>query len=170
LGLALNVFANILLIIRFSSRKPWWTRNSTRLSLLFWLGKTIIALVNLILFGILTRNGEGYQYSEGFWCAVISVIDAGIITVALLFHYFFAFGKKMEDTEEVRLEGRKFMLSVTFFMGILAIQSLVFCKLEDWLYSDAICKLIQHLSIRQLMKHRFLSVSRWIPNHALRSS
>ncbi|WRT67322.1 uncharacterized protein IL334_004292 [Kwoniella shivajii] len=138
IGLALNILANILLIVRFSSKSPWWWRHSTRWSLIFWVGKTIVAVVNLIIFGILSRNEAGYSYLEGFWCAVISVIDAGIISITLLFHYFFAFGKEEHDQSDIRSEGRRFMLSVTTFISILAVQSLVFAKIEGWSYSDGI--------------------------------
>ncbi|WWC89755.1 uncharacterized protein L201_004681 [Kwoniella dendrophila CBS 6074] len=154
IGLALNIIANILLVMRFSAKSTWWWKHSTRWSLLCWLGKTIVAAINLIIFGILSRNGQGYTYLEGFWCAVLSLIDAGIISITLLFHYFFAFSKEIEDKErqvkqgkqgkgndqnEIRSEGRRFMLSVTTFISILAIQSLVFSKIEnDWSYSDGI--------------------------------
>lgn len=96
-----------------------------------------MAVINLIIFGILTRNSPGYSYVEGFWCAVVSVIDSGIISFTLLIHYFFAFGRQ-EDSMEVRREGKRFMLSVTLFISILAIQSLAFSKIEKWAYSDAI--------------------------------
>ncbi|ORY28329.1 hypothetical protein BCR39DRAFT_535524 [Naematelia encephala] len=143
LGLGVNILANALLLVRFMSRESFWIRQSTRLSLLFWVVKTVVAAVNLIIFGILTRNGNGYTYAEGFWCAVVSIIDSGIISIALLFHYFLAFGRENHDTNEVRLEGRKFMLSVTWFLVILAFQSLAFCKIEHWAYSDAIYFSIQ---------------------------
>ncbi|CAD6573140.1 MAG: hypothetical protein TREMPRED_000733 [Tremellales sp. Tagirdzhanova-0007] len=137
-SLSFNIFANILLIIRFSAKSTFWWRHSTRWSLLMWLAKTTVALVNLSLFGILTRNGDGYSFSDGFWCAVISVIDAGIICITLLVHYFLAFGREDENAREVRNEGRRFMLSVTIFISILALQSLAFCKIESWAYSDSI--------------------------------
>jgi hypothetical protein len=38
----------------------------------------------------------------------------------------------------VRLEGKKFMLSVTFLLVIIGFQSLAYSQLEGWLYSDAI--------------------------------
>ncbi|EIW70019.1 hypothetical protein TREMEDRAFT_30177 [Tremella mesenterica DSM 1558] len=137
-GLALNVFANAFLILRFSSSRTWWWHHATQWSLMNWILKVIVAAINLILFGIVTRNSAGYQFAEGFWCAVVSIIDAGIISIALIVHYFFAFGKSSEDTSEVRSEGKRFMISVTIFLGILALQSLVFCKIEHWAYSDSI--------------------------------
>ncbi|KAK4687044.1 hypothetical protein P7C73_g3079, partial [Tremellales sp. Uapishka_1] len=149
LGLCLNVLANALLIVRFSAKKAKWWRMATRLSLIFWIAKTIIAVVNLIIFGVTTRNTPGYQYVEGFWCAVVSVIGSGIITLTLLWHYFFAFepelkaGDDDDGASQIRRQGSKFMLSVTFLMAILAIQSLVFCKIEAWAYSDAIYFSIQ---------------------------
>jgi potassium channel subfamily K len=91
---------------------------------------------------------------------VISIIGSGIITFALAFHYVFAFGKKGEDTAEVRSEGRKFMLSVTAFFAILAVQALVFCKIETWLYSDAICEYVSRSErTAMLIYPRFLRVS-----------
>ncbi|WWD01178.1 hypothetical protein V866_008118 [Kwoniella sp. B9012] len=137
-GLALNIIANILLVMRFSAKSKWWWKHSTRWSLICWLGKTVVAAINLIIFGILARNSEGWTYLEGFWCAVISIIDAGIISITLLFHYFFAFGKEQQDQSDIRSEGRRFMLSVTAFISILAVQSLVFSRIEHWSYSDGI--------------------------------
>ncbi|OCF71649.1 hypothetical protein I204_07709 [Kwoniella mangroviensis CBS 8886] len=137
-GLALNIVANILLVMRFSAKSKWWWKHSTRWSLICWLGKTIVAVINLIIFGILTRNSEGWAYLEGFWCAIISIIDAGIISITLLFHYFFAFGYEQQDQSDIRSEGRRFMLSVTAFISILAFQSLVFSRIEHWSYSDGI--------------------------------
>ncbi|WVQ98939.1 hypothetical protein IAU59_006071 [Kwoniella sp. CBS 9459] len=138
IGLALNVLANVLLVVRFSSKTTFWWRHATRWSLISWIGKTVVAGVNLIIFGILTRNAAGYQYREGFWCAVISIITAGIISITLTFHYFFAFKREKHDSSDIRSEGKKFMLSVTTFISILAIQSLVFSQIEGWLYSDGI--------------------------------
>ena len=43
LGLALNVAANLLLLVRFSVTSHW--RTATRVSLLCWLLKTLIAIV-----------------------------------------------------------------------------------------------------------------------------
>jgi hypothetical protein len=43
-------------------------------------------MVNLIVFGALSRNSPGYSYLEGFWCAVVSVIVSGTIAVFLIFH------------------------------------------------------------------------------------
>ncbi|WVF71970.1 hypothetical protein IAT40_006780 [Kwoniella sp. CBS 6097] len=138
IGLALNILANALLVLRFSSKTTFWWRHATRWSLISWIGKTVVAGINLIIFGILTRNGGGYQYIEGFWCAVISIIIAGIISITLTFHYFFAFKTEKHDSSDIRSEGKKFMLSVTAFISILAIQSLVFSQIEGWLYSDGI--------------------------------
>ncbi|WWD16124.1 hypothetical protein CI109_100549 [Kwoniella shandongensis] len=138
IGLALNVIANVLLVVRFSSKAPFWVNHSTKWSLLFWILKTVVAVANLITFGILSRNQPAYSYSEGFWCAVVSVIVAGIISITLTLHYFEAFGSDKHDTSDVRAEGKKFILSVQLFMAILSIQSLVFCKIENWTYADGI--------------------------------
>lgn len=142
-GLALNVVANILLVIRFSSKAPFWVDHSTKWSLYCWLGKTVIAAINLILFGILTRNEAGYQYLEGFWCAIVSFIGSSLISFTLLFHYFLAFGHSKSDNSDMRSEGRRFMLSVTAFVAILAVQSFVFSKIEHWDYVSGIYMSVQ---------------------------
>ncbi|OXC65870.1 potassium channel protein [Cryptococcus neoformans] len=142
-GLALNVVANILLVIRFSSKAPFWVNHSTKWSLYCWLGKTVVAAINLILFGILTRNEAGYRYLEGFWCAIVSFIGSSLISLTLLFHYFLAFGHSKSDNSDMRSEGRRFMLSVTAFVAILAVQSLVFSKIEGWDYVTGIYMSVQ---------------------------
>jgi potassium channel subfamily K len=74
---------------------------------------------------------------------VVSVCVAGLITLALIVHFCFAFNKSDEDTIAVRLSGRKFMLSVTAFMSIIALQALAFSRIENWSYSDGIYFSIQ---------------------------
>ena len=138
ISLIFNAFANIFLVVRFSAKAPFWWQHATRWSLIMWLAKTAVAAANLIAFGVLRRNGEGYKYDEGFWCAVVSIIAAGVICIALLLHYFMSFGDGSEDSQEVRKEGKRFMLSFTTFIAVMAVQSLVFCKVEHWAYSDAI--------------------------------
>jgi potassium channel subfamily K len=137
-GLGLNVLANLLLLFRFSASTSAYTSIATLISLLSWIGKTAVAAVNLILFGILTRNGPGYSFAEGFWCAVVSIIDAGIISCLLLLHYFYAFRHKSDTEFDLRMQGRQFMLSVTAFVFILAIQALAFNQIEGWSYLDSI--------------------------------
>lgn len=68
---------------------------------------------------------------------------AGIISIALLLHFFLAFNKPEEDTDAVRKSGRSFMLSVTFFISVIALQALVFSRLEHWSYADGIYFSIQ---------------------------
>lgn len=109
-----------------------------RLSLLCWITKTILAIVNLLVFGAGQRNGPGYSYDQGFWCAVVSCIISGCISFCLLVHYLLVFGKPEWDKEEIRLEGRKFMLSVTTFIGLIGIQAMVFNFIEEWGYLNAI--------------------------------
>lgn len=143
LGLAFNVIANALLIIRFSSKTTLWVRISVPLSLAGWLLKTALAAINLIVFGATRRNGTGYTYSEAFWCAIVSFIVAVVITFCLLVHFWVIYRdrrnpNKDAEAKAVRAEGKKFMLSVTAFLFILGIQSLVFSRIEQWQYSNAI--------------------------------
>jgi potassium channel subfamily K len=43
-----------------------------------------------------------------------------------------------DDETEFRLQGRRFMLSVTFFLVVIGFQAFAYSRLEGWLYSDAI--------------------------------
>ena len=119
---------------------------ATRLSLLSWLGTTIVGITNLIIFGALTRNSQGHEYSEGFWSAVVSLADAGVISIALLIHYFGAFGDEdyaNSEEVEIRMQGRQFMLSFTAFIIIIGFQALAFSQLEGWNYLNSIYFSIQ---------------------------
>ncbi|KAL1411067.1 Potassium channel [Vanrija albida] len=137
-GLFFNVLANVLLIVRFSATKKSFWRWGVKLSLACWIIKTTFAVVNLLVFGAGKRNGPGFQYDQGFWCAVVSCIISGIIAVCLLLHYVLVFGRPEYDLEEIRLQGRKFMLSVTTFIGLIGIQALVFNFIEGWGYLNSI--------------------------------
>jgi potassium channel subfamily K len=93
------------------------------------------------LFGSRIHRTSDYEFTEGFWCAVVFVVDTGIICIALVFQYVFDFsfgGTDQNEETEVRLEGRQFMLSVTLFLIIIGFQWLAYSKLEGWFYSDAI--------------------------------
>jgi potassium channel subfamily K len=151
----LNVLANVLIILRFSSAKHW--RLATSLSTFCWMGKFLVHTVNLALFGASVPKDPAYQLTEGFWCSVVTVVIVAVICIALLFYYIFAFsfGKaEQEEETEVRLEGKRFMLSVTIFLVIIGFQSLAYSQLEGWLYSDAIYFSVQWPVLEPL----FLSV------------
>ncbi|KIM79102.1 hypothetical protein PILCRDRAFT_567574 [Piloderma croceum F 1598] len=137
-GLVFNLLANALLVLRFSATAKSW-HLATVISLVCWFLKTLIAVTNLVVFGVFSRNSPGFTYEEGFWCAVVSVIGSGIISLLLLFHYIFQ-GKYSSDEESkrIRISGRHFMLSIISLTSLLALQSLIFCMVENWTYLDAI--------------------------------
>lgn len=115
-----------------------------RLSLLFWFGKSIIALINVFYYGISQNPRPGYAPTEGFWCAVVSAIMASIIAICLLLNYSLALGKiDKADGESLRVTGRKFLFSVTFFMFLLGMQGLAYARLEHWSFLDAVYFSIQ---------------------------
>ncbi|KZT43256.1 voltage-gated potassium channel [Sistotremastrum suecicum HHB10207 ss-3] len=140
-GLAFNVVANGLLIVRFSSRYYLW-KITTRVSLLCWAIKVIVALINLSVFGSRSKRGDGFTYLEAFWCAVVSVILSGFITIALLIHWIVAFHPSQKEervtSSEVRITGRHFMLQVTWLVSAIGLGALIFSRIEDWLYFDGI--------------------------------
>ncbi|KAF7971393.1 hypothetical protein HWV62_21228 [Athelia sp. TMB] len=137
-GLAFNLTANALLVARFSAEGKYW-HLATQMSLGCWIVKTILAVSNLVVFGIFSRNGDGFHYEEGFWCAVVSVIGSGIISLLLLFHYIFDGNfTSDEESKKIRISGRHFMLSIISLISLLAIEALIFSKIEDWQYLDGI--------------------------------
>ncbi|RSH91590.1 hypothetical protein EHS25_008959 [Saitozyma podzolica] len=145
-GLVLNILANALLVIRFSSSKEKRWRRATSWSTLCWLGALIVEIINIALFGPHVHRTPDYEPTEGFWCAVVSLMDAGVICIALVLHYAFdfSFGTIDDDDEtELRLQGRKFILSVTFFLLVIGFQAFAYSRLEGWLYSDSIYFSIQ---------------------------
>jgi potassium channel subfamily K len=96
------------------------------------------------------QKGSGVRYVSllPVWSAtdkqVVSVCVAGIISLALLVHFCFAFNNpSSSEPSSVRSSGRKFMLSVTAFLSIIALQALVFSRLEHWAYADGIYFSIQ---------------------------
>jgi potassium channel subfamily K len=144
--LVLNILANALLVIRFSSSKEKRWRRATSWSTLCWLGALIVEIINIALFGPHVHRTPDYEPTEGFWCAVVSLMDAGVICIALVLHYAFdfSFGTIDDDDEtELRLQGRKFILSVTFFLLVIGFQAFAYSRLEGWLYSDSIYFSIQ---------------------------
>jgi hypothetical protein len=69
------------------------------------------------------------------------VIGSGNISLLLLFHYIFQ-GEYSSDEESkrIRISGRHFMLSIISLTSLLALESLIFCMVENWTYLDAICE------------------------------
>lgn len=143
-SLGLNILAMFLLLLRFSSSKGVWQR-AADLSVVFWLLKTVVALCNLFIFGAVIPRPPGSEFSEGFWCAVMSVIIAGSITFALFLHYLLCLITPLsaETGQDLRLTGRKFLVSVTAFTILIGLEALAFSQLESWRYLDAIYFSIQ---------------------------
>ncbi|KAL5534612.1 hypothetical protein ACEPAG_1075 [Sanghuangporus baumii] len=141
-GLAFNVLANWLLLLRFSVSDGLW-RYSTRVSLGCWVVKLVIAFGNILSYGIISRNIPGISYGEGFWCALFSLVLVFIIFALLLSHYLLhVHGKSHQSTSEnqvrVRIAGRHFMLENTLFVLTIGLLALFMSQVEDWTYLQAI--------------------------------
>ncbi|OCB89408.1 voltage-gated potassium channel [Sanghuangporus baumii] len=96
-GLAFNVLANWLLLLRFSVSDGLW-RYSTRTHACDEL-QLGIAFGNVLAYGILSRNIAGISYGEGFW--LFSLVLAFIIFALLLSHYLLHVrGKSHQSTSE----------------------------------------------------------------------
>ncbi|KAF8594433.1 voltage-gated potassium channel [Ceratobasidium sp. AG-I] len=147
LSLGFSVIANALLVVRFSLRGANW-RIATRISIVCWIVKVVTAIVNLVVFGALTRNQPGFSYGEGFWSAVISLLAAGIILALLLLHWVVEFKAKPSENAgpetpahtklQIRVAGRHFMLQNTMLISLIAFTALIYSKIEGWTYLQGI--------------------------------
>ena len=121
LSLAFNIFANALLVLRFSV-----TQKHARLvnggSVLCWIIKVTIALVNLAVFGALKHNQPTYHYSEGFFSAMISVIISGLITLLLIAHWMIRFRTPTAEEEETRVAAQSAIVGIMCLVAILAVE------------------------------------------------
>ncbi|KAF8511619.1 voltage-gated potassium channel [Hysterangium stoloniferum] len=140
-GLLFNVIANALLIVRFSTGASarWW-RVATRLSLVSWICKVVIALINVVVYGTGLRP-HSIRW-EGLWCAIVSLVLCGVITALLIFHWILEprIGRKepTEDQLSIRVAGRLFMMNVIFFVIDVALLALLSSKVEHWTYFQGI--------------------------------
>ncbi|KAF8321589.1 voltage-gated potassium channel [Clavulina sp. PMI_390] len=141
LSLSLTILANALLVYRFSSVATRW-RVSMRLSVVLWAMKVGVSLANVIMFGALKRNSQGWHYGEGFWCAVMSTIIGGIVFVLLLLHWAIEMDEsrvpKTTLQQTVRVTGRHFMLQTTLYVATVAIMALAFSQIEEWSYLQGV--------------------------------
>lgn len=97
-----------------------------------WVFKSIIAILNLGLYGAGTRNNVGYDYSDGFWCAVFSCLIAGFISVFLLFSALVQDEDHTSDSEDIRVQARHFLVTELAFFLFLALEGLILSRLEEW--------------------------------------
>ncbi|QRV84630.1 ion channel protein [Ceratobasidium sp. AG-Ba] len=141
-----SLIANVLLVVRFSLSGSRW-RIATRISVLCWFVKVITGVVNLIVFGALTRNQPSFSYAEGFWSAVISVIASGIVLFLLLLHWAVDFQNHKASKKaglktpahtklQIRVAGRHFMLQNTMLIALIGLTALIFSKIENWSYIE----------------------------------
>lgn len=100
----------------------------------FWI-KTVVEIVNLSIFGRHNVAADAV-YGEGFWCAVFSCGLSGIVAVLLLWHFVIQRKKDLEDSIKIRVDGRHFILSVSSFVAVIALQALLFSRIEKWSYFD----------------------------------
>lgn len=73
--------------------------------------QSIIATVNLAVYGHSYEGLSGYTYTSAFWCGVISCVLAGVIATTLVLYVIVAGMAHRTDTEETRIQGRHFMVS-----------------------------------------------------------
>ncbi len=137
-SLALTVLATVTLFMRFSKAQVRW-RLLTTISTVVWTIDTIIQIVNLAVFsGDTDATDAGYGYLEGFWCAIWAVILSGTTASFLIFHLMVEIGRPPEDDPQVRMTGANFLRNITALIAVVALEALIFSRVEDWEYFDAI--------------------------------
>ncbi|CAE6533692.1 unnamed protein product [Rhizoctonia solani] len=143
LSLGFSLIANALLVVRFSLQGKKLIV-ATQISVVCWVVKVVTGIVNLVVFGALTRNQPQFLYAEGFWAAVISVIASGFILALLLLHWVFDFKRDRSENGQsptpahtklqIRVVGRHFMLQNTMLIALIALTALIFSRIEGWTY------------------------------------
>ncbi|CAE6447781.1 unnamed protein product [Rhizoctonia solani] len=143
LSLGFSLVANALLVIRFSL-KGTRLQTATKVSVACWIVKVVTAIINLVVFGALTRNQPQFSYAEGFWSAVVSLIASGIILALLLLHWALVFKRNAPQGDQpstpghtklqIRVAGRHFMLQNTMLITLIALTALIFSRIEEWTY------------------------------------
>ncbi|KZT57304.1 voltage-gated potassium channel [Calocera cornea HHB12733] len=134
-SLGLVLIANALLVLRFSKAQKRW-RIITTISTFVWITTTIIQIVNLVVHSV-TRPA-GLQHAEGFWCAIWSCVLSGSCTLVLLLHFLLQIGRPPSDELQVRLTGAHFMRNILGLVLVLALEAVIFSKIEGWEFFDGV--------------------------------
>jgi potassium channel subfamily K len=130
-GLALEFLGSIALFFRFSKSHKLRKRAAPVSTISFCL-TAILGSVNLIIFGAYRRNTAGYEYQDGFFCAVFSAALSGVIALSLVFHLVYAslIAPHEEGCAESRLQARHFLITEGVFFVTIGIEALVFSRTE----------------------------------------
>lgn len=136
ISLVCSIIANALLVIRFTVHAPKAWRLGIIASTVGWILKTALSMANLIVFGATRQNGPGYSYLAGFWCAIMSAVLSGLVAILLVGHLLS--NERTQAQRPMRLNGRIFIISELTLFGLIALEGLVFSKLEGWSYLDGL--------------------------------
>lgn len=145
MSLACEVFANALLMLRFSSIAVYIT---TAASLALWIAKVAICLGNYVQFIIVhpqpSNLSENWIYLEGFWIGCASMVISTIVIVFLILNLTISpmnrdLGIHEKAVQEQhRLAHRGFMIRVLVLVVSMGLGSLAFSKLEDFSFVTAL--------------------------------
>lgn len=145
LSLACEVFANAVLMLRFSSIAVEVT---TRLSLALWIAKVAICLGNYVQFIIVHPQPhdltENWTYLEGFWIGCASMVISTIVIVFLILNLTISPARRdlglheHAIMEQHRLAHRGFMFRVLILVLAMGFGALAFSKLEDFSFVTAL--------------------------------
>ena len=103
-------------------------------------------------------DNRPFEYNTGFWCAVASAILASLNAVVLVVYAFWLRKTAWKDNRRIQVQGRHFVvcqsgspsipkashakterqLSELFLFWIIAIWALIFSRIENWEYFNAI--------------------------------
>ncbi|BFZ56060.1 Potassium channel [Savitreella phatthalungensis] len=136
--LAFEVFANCVLMLRFYN---FHIQVTTRLSLLFWVAKVILALGNYIQF-VIKYPQRNFIYLEGFWIGVFGVLVSLIVIPFLALNVLVTPPATHHDgsphqrlkLEQDRLQQRTFMMRVVILILSMGFGALFFSKVEGWTF------------------------------------
>lgn len=136
ISLSASILANTSLVVRYTVHAQRFWHSAIIISTYGWIFKVLVGVSNLVAFGALRRNGPEYTYVEGFWCAIMSLSLSVFVAFQLFFHLAFGPGGGCSNT--IHWQARTLIISEIAIVGLLAIQALLFSKIEGWLYLDGL--------------------------------
>lgn len=75
----------------------------------------------------------------GFWCAVMSTILSGLASLLLVVHLLDMLLRKHQRAPgQLHLDGRIFLFAEMTLVALIALQALVFSRIEHWTYLDGL--------------------------------
>ena len=135
-SLASGLLTNLLLFVNLGGYfPPFLVQVSTIVGII---SSCLTAFIAILVFVLHSSHAKKFEFTQAFYYAIISVISYFVIAifsiVISLGRYFHYYPKRFD----IRESERKLLLQDFTFMTYLLIGALIFAKIEQWTYVDAV--------------------------------